>query len=215
MPTIDTIKPKNRRRERFILEFRDSREPVELDAEVLARACLAEGREIAERELAALLAEDERQRCRTRAWSLLSHRQRTRAELRRALRKRKFPADVVDGVLARIEELGHLNDQSYAAEFASQYAASGKAGPLLVKQKLQARGVDAAIIEQALDPVRDGDTQKRSALALLEKWNRRPKPDDPQKRRVAAASFLARRGFDGDIVWDAVRTVLGDGNDSG
>ena len=55
-----------------------------------------------------------------RAFNLLSAKPRSVAELRtRLLEKEWAEEDAVDRVIARMQELGYLNDQQYAEQFAN------------------------------------------------------------------------------------------------
>jgi len=209
MPVVAAIRPKGRSRARFLVEFADGRAAVELAAEVVAVECLAAGREVDEARIAALLLDDERSRCRDRAWALIARRQRSRSELRTELLRRKFAAAVVEEVVARIEELGHLDDAAFARDVVEREAHARRHGPLIVRRKLASRGVAADIVDEAIAPVANDEAQRASARAILEKWNRRREPSDPRKRREAAAGHLMRRGFEPDVVWETVREVMG------
>jgi regulatory protein len=210
MPRLLSITPKGRNAARVVLAFEgDAREPVEVVAEAWARARLAKGDEISDAQLAALVRDDAELRCRDTAWRLLGRRPRSRRELETALRQRKFDPAVIDATIARLVELGHLDDGAFARLFVSQRVQSGRSGPRLVRQELAARGVRGEQAAEALAPLESPADQAATARALLGKWNRRSKPEDHDKRRQAAAAFLMRRGFDSDVVWEAVAAVLG------
>ena len=206
---VTAIKPVKRRKDRVLVEFEDGREPVELAAEVCAAAGVASARPATEEEIAGWLREDELWRCRQRAWALLAYRPRSREELRRALRQRKFPAPTVDSIIAALEEKGHLDDAAFARLVVEQADTSGRAGPRLVRQRLAQKGVRGRTADEALQPLEESENQEAKARRLLLKWNQRPKPEDPAKRRQTAAGFLMRRGFDPDVTWEVVREVLG------
>jgi regulatory protein len=180
---------------------------VELAGDVYAGAGVGVGDLLDEARVEALVAADERHRCRVGAWGLLARRPRARAELRRALRQRRFAPAVVDEVLADLEAKGFLDDSAFARQAVEQALESGRAGPRLVRQRLASKGVAREIADKAMGPVEDTAHQRAAAEALLLKWQRRPRPDDPAKRHQAAAAFLLRRGFDPDIVWDCVEKM--------
>ena len=55
-----------------------------------------------------------------RALNLLSYRPRSLAEMRARLMEKDWAEEaVVDQVLARLEELGYLNDEEFASNFAN------------------------------------------------------------------------------------------------
>ncbi|MDK2972225.1 MAG: regulatory protein [Candidatus Sumerlaeota bacterium] len=210
-----TVKLKSKRTGRVLLTFDNGAgpdDPVELElaGEVYATSGLGTGDSVTEQRLETLKADDQRHLCRQRAWSLLAHRPRSREELRRALRQRKFPAHLVDALITDLAAKGYLDDEAYARLAVDQAKTSGRNGPRLLRQKLAQKGIRGDLADAALTPVEDPEHQRTAARALLIKWNRRSKPAEPDKRRQAAAAFLLRRGFDADIVWDLVREVLGE-----
>jgi len=203
-----TVKPMPRKRDRVLLEFDPPQEPFDLSGEVYALSGIAKGDEITAEKLAELREEDARVGCRRKAWSLIALKSRSRSELARALAQRKFAKHVIQETLEDLEAKGYLDDTEFARQAIEQAITSGKAGPNLLRQQLAAKGVAREIAERELEPLRDRETQERAATALLVKWNKRAKPDDPQKRRMAAAGYLARRGFDSGLVWEVVRSVI-------
>lgn len=207
---IESLKPKNKRNQRYILVLAPSDDVVELLAETVMSEGLAEGMKITARQLEKIKTADQLERCRQRAWNLLAHRPRTRDELHTALRQRKFRAAICDQVIERLEELGYLDDQAFAKMFTEQAKMSSKNGPRMVYQKLRQKGVEEVTASRSADQLREGKHQEESARQLLEKWNRRSKPEDPLKRKQAAAGYLMRRGFDPELVWETVRQVLGE-----
>ncbi len=206
---IVSIRQKSSRSARLVLAFDPERASLELAPDVVAEARLAPGDQIDEERISELIARDTLIRCRERAWALLARKPRSRTELRRALLQRKFPAKTIDATLDRIEELGHLDDANFARQFVDQHAMTGKSGPRLVREQLAAKGVAREVVEKAVAPLNDREHQEANARTLLEKWNRRSKPEDLRKRQQAAAGWLMRRGFDPDIVWELVREVVG------
>jgi regulatory protein len=204
---ISVLKKIPRRRALWRVEFDDDTPPLELAEESVFAEALSVGMSVDASRLAALQHADQLRRCRARAWDRLSRRPHSRAEMRRALRNARFPANVVDEVLDRIAEMGYLDDNAYARQVVEARVQGAREGPLLVRQKLAQRGVARDIIDE--DPVH----QAEAARALLEKWNRRSQPADPRKRRQAAAAYLARRGFDSEIVWETVATIINTGRE--
>jgi regulatory protein len=204
---VTSISPKKRRPDVLVVKFSDGVE-LELKSETVQQFGVYTGVRMDEVARDRVTDADHLARCREAAWRLLSLRPRSRAELARGLRQRKFRAAATDAVVEELARRGYLDDEAFAKIFAEERARR-RHGPRLIEQELRARGVDSTNAREAAAGTHTPESQRESARALLEKWNRRTKPEDPQKRRVAAANFLARRGFDSDIVWDAVRDILG------
>ncbi len=206
--TLVSIRRRRGRRERYLLTFDSEREPIELAGDVLVNSRLKPRDRLSEERIDSLLAEDERHRCRERAWSLLGRRKRSRSELHRELCKRGFSHAAAEHVVTRFVEMGYIDDLEFAKFWVLDRLQRGRFGPRRVRRELGQKGVAPDIIDRVLEPLQSSDTQRERAHALLEKWNRTARQQDPRRRRAAAANYLARRGFDPDIIWETVRELL-------
>lgn len=188
----------------------DGGDEVELLADTVIQFRLGPGDEVARGRWDEIRSADAAARCWNSAVRLISHRQRSRSELRRALAQRRFDPGHVDAAMERAEQAGLLDDARFAQVWVEGRTAGGRTGPRLVAQELKARGVDPEIVAHAVKPLESRDGQRESALRLLRKWERTHRKGDLDKRRSSAAGYLMRRGFESEIVWDLVREVLGE-----
>jgi regulatory protein len=132
------------------------------------------------------------------ALKLLSGRAQSAGELREKLRRRAARLSDVDGVLARLKELGYLDDRRYAESFASARLTNERLGKTRVLQDLRRRRVAPALAERTVSEVyRDVDEE-----ALIEEWVRRKYRMAPReglfqgdKELAAAYRRLLRAGF--------------------
>jgi len=85
----------------------------------------------------------------SQAIKLLARRAHSCFELRRKLLRQGRPEEVEE-VLARVEELGYLNDEDYACARARAQRLLKRWGNLRIRLDLKSRGLDARIIELAL-----------------------------------------------------------------
>lgn len=203
---IVSLKPKKKAPNTFVLEFEEA-PPLPLHLEVVARFSLYQGAFVDSRVLEEAIALDEEVRCREAAWRLLSLRPRTCQELIRALRQRRFLRPTVEALVAELAGKGFLNDEQYARQFVEERTRK-RHGPRLIEQELRQRGLPPQAAQEAVAEARDPERERGDARALLEKWNRRSKPEEPRKRAQAAAQFLARKGYESDLIWEVVRQVI-------
>ena len=137
-----------------------------------------------------------------RAVEALSHKERTSAELGDWLAGRGFsPAEVEDAV-GQLIEIGELDDERFARRFAEDKRELRGWGPERIREALSKRGISGRQIEAAI--VADTGDDLRRARELLE---RRGDPLVDERSRARALAFLARRGYDSDIAYEAVRAV--------
>lgn len=140
---------------------------------------------------------------------LLARRDYTRAEFETRLRRKGVAEAVSEAALARIAELDLLDDGK-VAELHVRGRADRK-GRLALARELARRGVDETVRDRALAPL-DEAQQLAAARDVLAKHRWRFASGDARKDRAKAASFLARRGFEGDVVRSAIEATLDAGD---
>ena len=76
------------------------------------------------------------------------------------------PAAVIDQVLARLDELGHLDARAFGQALIRDLTRAKPAGPMLLKQKLYAKGLDAKLIDALVAEARKGYDELMKAAPL-------------------------------------------------
>ncbi len=107
--------------------------------------------------------------------------------LSKKLREKGYPEDEVRSSIARLTELGYIDDALYA----SRYAEDAKKGYGCIKQKLRLEGIAPELIPKP-DPERE--FEKAMSLALLMEG----------KSREQIARRLSYRGFAAKTVYDVL-----------
>jgi regulatory protein len=129
------------------------------------------------------------------ALRLLTQRAHSEAELRRKLARRGCPADDVERAVVRARGLGYLDDAAFARTLAGERARTR--GPGLIARELAAKGVDRAVVRDAV-----GAVQREDVVAAARRLAQRGTAAGADRRLVAAR--LLRRGFPGDVVREAL-----------
>jgi regulatory protein len=136
-----------------------------------------------------------------RALVALSHRERTTGELVEWLETRGYAQTEIESALDRLIESGAVDDERFARRFAEDKRELSGWGPDRIREALAKRSLDRALIDAAVAD--DGAaTQLERAIELLE---RRGDPPHDDRSRSRALAFLARRGYDADLAYEAVR----------
>lgn len=144
-------------------------------------------------------------RAREAALVLLSHRPRSAKELARRLKGKGHDAEVAEGVVDRLEDVGLVDDAAFAQSFVRDRVRLKPKGRRLLQQELRAKGVAGDTAAAAIDDVLAAEETDDVALARQAAARWRPRPgEEPRRARARLHAFLARRGFGGD----AVRVVL-------
>ena len=147
-------------------------------------------------------------RAREDALRLLSHRLRSRNEVEDRLARRGWPSDVIERVLSGLERAGLIDDERFVRLWVDERMRLRPRGIALLRQELRRKGISEEVIEKTLREQEHGSDELARARELLQRRQHQYKGLDPQAARRRMAGFLARRGFDGETVYTAVRQIL-------
>jgi regulatory protein len=136
-----------------------------------------------------------------RALETLSRKERTSAELTASLAERGFSPEEVDVALGRLVEDGAIDDERFARRFAEDKRELRGWGPDRIREALAGRGLDRELNEAAVG-AEEPAAQLERAIELLE---RRGAPPEDEAGRARALAYLARRGYDSELAYEAVR----------
>jgi regulatory protein len=129
------------------------------------------------------------------ALRFLEARSRSRAEVRRRLVSAGYRESLVDGAIARLSELGVLDDEAFARLWVESRDRARPRGAIALRRELAVRGVEREVVEGALDE--RPSTDEEAARRLLERrGSSLARVADPRMRRQKAYALLARNGFD-------------------
>lgn len=161
-----------------------------VDEEILASCHLREGLEVDEEFLRGVRLQAEERRAREYAFHLLEVRDYAEQELYDKL-CRHVSRETAAKTVAKMVDLGLLNDESYAAKLAEHLLAQKKYSRRRALYELQRRGIDREQAELALEGVEITPEEQICALIEEKYWRKLKEPDG--RRKVLAA--LARQGF--------------------
>ena len=181
-----------------------------VSAEIVDRLGLGVGRVLARAQLEALRDAAGALQTYDRALNLLAFRARSAADLRRRLVQKGEPAAYADRAIERLTELGLLNDSDYARQVARGKLLGAGASKRRLQQELFRRGVARSTADEAIADVLEDEAVDEDAT--VERLARRKlraleKLDAPTRRR-RLYGFLARRGYDSQVIRRAMARVL-------
>ena len=172
---------------------------------------LAPGDDLDEEAIARLLREDQTKRAVASALNLLAYRPRAAGELRARLRERDYPPEAIDAAIARIRELGYLDDRNFADRWVESRQQHRPRSARMLGRELAQKGVDREVIEQTLEDA--GIDEFSDALALAgHKWPAWRNLDRPTRER-RLSGFLTRRGYGYDIIRRVLETLEGEADE--
>lgn len=145
-----------------------------------------------------------------KALDLLAVRARSSRDLRIRLRRAGALEDGISWTIDRLAAQGFVDDAGYARQVARSKLLSGGVSRRKVVSALRQRGIAADVattaIEETLAEVELDE--HGAALAVARKRLRALGSLDPAKRRQRLYAFLARRGYESDVVRRVLKEVL-------
>ena len=139
---------------------------------------------------------------RTAAFRLLGYRGRSDAEVRRHLSPR-YDSQVIDRVITALTQQGYLDDAAFARQWRSSRERRRPRGQRLLRQELLGKGVPEETIKEALEDFDGPGNAYRAGHSLA----MRLADEEFTQFRKRLWSLLQRRGFDGGIITETIRTL--------
>ena len=177
---------------------------VKIDTETFLRSGLKPGDELSDEELHELIQASDARRAREKALYLLEHRSHSKKELTEKIARTAASREAAQAAADRMEELGLLNDETYARDLARELFQRRRFGKARVRQELRRKGIDSALIDELLEDYGDEELALQNIQAVLEKkyagWQ------EEEKLRRRAFSALQRLGYSYDLIRRAMRT---------
>ena len=213
--------------------FIDGKHAMSVALDVAAAERLAVGQPCPPERLERLHRAQQMQTVYDSAIRFLSYRPRSAREVELRLRKKGHPPEEIAAVMDRLQKRGYVNDEEFARFWVGNRMSFNPRGARLLKSELRQKGVapqviDAVLAEQseaqadaaqqaaeiaeawgetARDEPAPG-TDLANALALARKKWRTYGSLDPQTARRRLSGFLARRGYNYDIIDQVLRRLL-------
>lgn len=140
------------------------------------------------------------------AFRLLKFRIRSEFELRSRLKRKKFEEAVVEKVLSFLKEKEFVNDREFARLW-TQDKLIRPLGIRRIRQELKLKGIEASLINETLSAVKAKYEEGALTLQLARERLKRYNKLEPQKAKRRIYSFLLRRGFSPEAVYNAVNQL--------
>lgn len=214
MPIVIDLKRKKRTKEWYFIYLNDGREILSY-IDFVIKFKIKAGKQLTQEQVNEIKSSSELIFAKEIAYKFLSSRPRTQKEVEERLRKKGFDDDIISRVIEEIKNYGFINDIEYARGFVFDRVRSKTLGKFALKQALLAKGISNEIIEQVLSERENVVDEFEIALALanqklkqIKSPKKKKKNKNEQKRKIY--EFLARRGFDWDVINSVIRRIFND-----
>ena len=135
------------------------------------------------------------------AYRALSSRDRTVAEMRAWLERKRVEPDAIEHAVDELAAAGFLDDARFAKRYAEDKRGLQQWGGERIQRDLLRRGVPPPLVE-AVVSTRDRECELEAAVELL---GGRMGPPADDRERDKAWRLLIRKGYEPDLAYEAVR----------
>jgi regulatory protein len=190
---ITALEPQAHNPERYNL-YVDGHFLLGVNASIVLQMGLEVQQELLPEQVEQLRSTEGEQQAVDRALNYLSFRPRSREEVRRYLRRKETPPDIIEAALARLDRLDFVNDRAFASFWIENREQFNPRGAHALKNELRMKGVEREVVDELVNDEQDEELAlragRRKALSLINI------PDmDYATFRNRLGSFLQRRGF--------------------
>jgi len=167
---------------------------------VTVAAALKKGQFLSDDEIEQLKNQDERNKAFNHATFFLGFRARSRAEIEKYLRGKKYSTEIINDTVGRLLEYNYIDDKDFARAWVAGRQRFKPKSRRALRYELRQKGVDEENIEDALAGLDEDEMARQAIENKLRQWQRLAEADFRKK----AMGFLSRRGFNYQVVRQAV-----------
>lgn len=192
---ITAIEP---RRKAMSALYLDGEYVMNLDTQTLIENRFDVGKDIDDEDLHEIIRLSNERRAKEKALWLISYRDHSKKELADKI-KRTCDEESADKAVERMEELGLVNDESYALHYAQKLIFTKHMSKNAVVYELARKGIDKELAAEILDEI-EVDSSEQIRIIIDKKYKNIS--DEKIRRRAVAA--LQRLGYR----WDEIKGVI-------
>lgn len=192
---ITAIEP---RRKDMSALYLDGEYVMNLDTRTLIENRFDVGKDIDDEDLHEIIRLSNERRAKEKALWLISYRDHSKKELADKI-KRTCDEKSADKAVERMEELGLVNDESYALHYAQKLIFTKHMSKNAVVYELARKGIDKELAAEILDEI-EVDSSEQIRIIIDKKYKNIS--DEKIRRRAVAA--LQRLGYR----WDEIKGVI-------
>lgn len=192
---ITAIEP---RRKAMSALYLDGEYVMNLDTRTLIENRFDVGKDIDDEDLHEIIRLSNERRAKEKALWLISYRDHSKKELADKI-KRTCDEESADKAVERMEELGLVNDESYALHYAQKLIFTKHMSKNAVVYELARKGIDKELAAEILDEI-EVDSSEQIRIIIDKKYKNIS--DEKIRRRAVAA--LQRLGYR----WDEIKGII-------
>lgn len=200
MHKVYSIKKKKYSKKYFVNFVDFTHDSIELGLDVIMKYSITKDKEIEDELIDEALYEQTYKDAKLAAFNFVSFKPRSESEVRQRLERKEYSSDSIEKAIKFLYEFNYLNDEEYANMFVKNFIKKTPSGEFKLKQELLKRGISEDFINKSIAEYYPSnkalEMAEEAAKKHLKKVSHKPKV----KQKKLISDFLARRGFDWDVV---------------
>jgi len=201
--TITKIENQKKNKERFNV-FIDGQFACGISGDTLIKFGLSANDKITDETLNEIKNFDEYLYSKKISFDFLSYRIRSEKEIRDKLKLKEISPGTIERTVEHLKELKLLDDEEFAKQLVREKLSSKPVGKAVLKQKLYQKGIPADITERILEESFNDTNEKEFVKEIFNKYFNRVKGLDIMKQRKKMFDYLARKGFDFELIKEVI-----------
>jgi regulatory protein len=141
-----------------------------------------------------------------KAMAYCAYQERSRQQLRDKLAEWGQEPEAIEQMLAELEQENFYNEERFARAFAGGKFRLKRWGRYKILQGLKLHRIPDTLQKKALTEI-DPEAYWESLLYLLEKKSKSTHERDPFTRKNKLARYAISKGYEQDLVWDALKEL--------
>jgi Uncharacterized protein conserved in bacteria len=133
-----------------------------------------------------------------------AYQDRCTQEVRTKLATFDMPDSEKKKMLKLLVDEGYLDDERYASTFVRSKIHLKKWGVNKIKMSLKMKGISEEIINDVLSEI-DPEIYKEELIKVLK--SKKINESDPYKKKAKLAQYAMQKGYEPNLVWDAVKNL--------
>jgi regulatory protein len=210
--TITRIESQKKNKNRFSL-FADDTFLTGISGETMLQYNLHSGDTISDQTLADIQNTETGVVLREQAYRFLARRAHSVQELRDKLLKKGHDLKAIASLVEELKHKNYLNDQDFARILVKDEIQLHRCGPLLLKQKLLSKGIEATCIDELMKNFYPDEKQIRNCRYLAQKKLKTLSKKTPLKQKQQLATYLKTKGYLWPTIQPIVNRLLQENND--
>src|SRR6266480_6627260 len=158
---ITALEPQMNNPDRINL-FVDGRFLMGVSTVIVLQMGLRLEQELSPEQLEQLHSEEIEQRAVERALNYLSFRPRSREEVRRYLRRKETPPELIERVFERLDHLDLVNDRAFTTFWVEAREQFNPRGARALKNELRMKGVEREVVDEMITDEKDEERALRA-----------------------------------------------------